>query len=109
MLLDASESKMEAIISKNDYAFVFTDSQHGAFNEDTLVKFCESANNLGIPSQFRIKHTKHASLIGNILDLGPVGIEVPQVETLETVKETVYYFYYPQAGGRSVGGLLGTG
>ena len=34
--LDASESEMEAIISKDDYAFVFTDSQHGAFNEDTL-------------------------------------------------------------------------
>jgi 2-keto-3-deoxy-L-rhamnonate aldolase RhmA len=43
-------------------------------------------------------------LIGNILDLGPVGIEVPQVETLETVKEAVHYFYYPQMGGRSVGG-----
>ena len=102
--LNASESEMEAIISRDDYAFVFTDSQHGAFSEDTLVKFCESANNLGTPSQFRIKHTRHAYLIGNILDLGPVGIEVPQVETLETVKEAVHYFYYPQMGGRSVGG-----
>ncbi len=102
--LDASESEMETILSKDDYAFVFTDSQHASFNEDTLVKFCESASNLGIPSQFRIKHTRHAYLIGNILDLGPVGIEVPQVETLETVKEAVHYFYYPQMGGRSVGG-----
>ena len=102
--LDASESEMEAIISKDDYAFVFTDSQHGAFNEETLVGFCQSASNLGIPSQFRIKHTRHTYLIGNILDLGPVGIEVPQVETLETVQEAVHYFYYPQKGGRSVGG-----
>lgn len=102
--LDASESEMERIISKDDYAFVFTDSQHGPFNEETLVKFCRSASNLGIPSQFRIKHTRHTYLIGNILDLGPVGIEVPQVETLETVQEAVQYFYYPQKGGRSVGG-----
>ncbi len=102
--IDASESEMEAIINKDDYAFVFTDSQHGAFNEDTLVKFCESASDLGIPSQFRIKHTRHTYLIGNILDLGPVGIEVPQVETMETVKEAAHYFYYPQMGGRSVGG-----
>lgn len=102
--IDASESEMEAIINKDDYAFVFTDSQHGAFNEDTLVKFCESASDLGIPSQFRIKHTRHTYLIGNILDLGPVGIEVPQVETMETVKEAAHYFYYPQTGGRSVGG-----
>ena len=102
--LDASESEMEAIISKDDYAFVFTDSQHGPFNEETLVRFCEASSSLGIPSQFRIKHTRHTYLIGNILDLGPVGIEVPQVETLETVQEAVHYFYYPQKGGRSVGG-----
>ena len=102
--LDASESEMEAIISKDDYAFVFTDSQHGPFNEETLVRFCEASNNLGIPSQFRIKHTRHTYLIGNILDLGPVGIEVPQVETIEIVKEAAHYFYYPQMGGRSVGG-----
>jgi len=94
--LDASESEMEAIISKDDYAFAFTDSQHGPFNEETLVRFCEASSNLGIPSQFRIKHTRHIYLIGNILDLGPVGIEVPQIETLETVQEAVRYFYYPQ-------------
>ena len=34
-----------------------------------------------------------------------MGIEVPQVETLETVQEAVHYFYYPQKGGRSVGGV----
>ena len=102
--LNASESEMESIISKDDYAFIFTDSQHGPFNEETLVEFCQFASNLGVPSQFRIKHTRHSYLIGNILDLGTVGIEVPQVETLETVQEAVHYFYYPQKGGRSVGG-----
>ncbi len=102
--LDASKDQMEAIIEKDNYAFIFTDSQHGAFNEETLLAFCDYARQLGIPSQFRIKHTRHAYLIGNILDLGPVGIEVPQVEDIETVKEATHYFYYPQKGGRSVGG-----
>ena len=102
--LNASKDQMEAIIEKDDYAFIFTDSQHGAFNEETLLEFCSYANQLGIPSQFRIKHTRHAYLIGNILDLGPVGIEVPQVEDIETVTEAIRYFYYPQKGGRSVGG-----
>ena len=102
--LNASKDQMEAIIEKDNYAFIFTDSQHGAFNEETLLAFCNYANQLGIPSQFRIKHTRHAYLIGNILDLGPVGIEVPQVEDIETVKEAIRYFYYPRKGGRSVGG-----
>ena len=102
--LDATKLEMDSIIQKDDYDFVFTDSQHGPFNEETLVQFCEYASDLGIPSQFRIKHTRHSYLIGNILDLGPVGIEVPQVEDIETVEEAVHYFYYPHKGGRSVGG-----
>ena len=103
--LNASLNQMEEIISKDDYAFVSTDSQHSAFNEETLVNFCQHAKKLEIPTQFRIKHTRETYLIGNILDLGPLGIEVPQVEDIDTVKEAVNYFYYPQKGVRSWGGV----
>ena len=37
--LNATKSQMEDIISKDDYAFVHTDSQHGPFNEETLVQY----------------------------------------------------------------------
>ena len=103
--INATLNQMEEIISKDEYAFVSTDSQHNAFNEETLVNFCQHAKKLGIPTQFRIKHTRETYLIGNILDLGPLSIEVPQVEDIETVKEAVNYFYYPQKGIRSVGGV----
>ena len=103
--LNATLNQMEEIISKDDYAFVSTDSQHSAFNEETLVNFCHHAKKLEIPTQFRIKHTRETYLIGNILDLGPLGIEVPQVEDIDTVKEAVNYFYYPQKGVRSWGGV----
>ncbi|SVE03047.1 uncharacterized protein METZ01_LOCUS455901, partial [marine metagenome] len=102
--LDATLNQIEEIISKDDYAFVSTDSQHAAFNEETLVNFCQHAKRLDIPTQFRIKHTRQTFLIGNILDLGPLSIEVPQVEDIDTVKEAVNYFYYPQVGLRSWGG-----
>ena len=103
--LNATLNQIEEIISKDDYAFVNTDSQHFAFNEETLVNFCQYAKKLDIPTQFRIKHTREAYLIGNILDLGPLAIEVPQVENIDTVKEAVNYFYYPQKGLRSWGGV----
>jgi len=44
-------------------------------------------------------------LIGNFVDLGPAGIEVPQVETEATVEEAVENFYYLPQGKRSVGGM----
>ena len=103
--LNATLNQLEEIISKDDYAFVNTDSQHFAFNEETLVNFCQHAKKLDIPTQFRIKHTRETYLIGNILDLGPLGVEVPQVEDIDTVQEAVNYFYYPQKGLRSWGGV----
>ena len=103
--INSTLNEVEEIISKDDYAFVTTDSQHAAFNEETLVNLCRYTKKLGIPTQFRIKHTRDTYLIGNILDLGPLGIEVPQVNDIETVKEAVDYFYYPQKGLRSWGGV----
>ena len=85
---------------------VAVDSQHSPYNEDRLVDFCNVANELGIFVNFRIKHTRNTYLIGNYLDLGPSGIEVPQVELDETVDEAVAAFYYPQQGIRSWGARL---
>ena len=102
--VNATKSQMEDILGKDDYAFINTDSQHSPYNEETLVQFCSYAAELDIPVQFRIKHTYNSYLIGNILDLGPAGIEVPQVELDETVEESLKYFYYPQVGKRSWGG-----
>lgn len=104
MPLTATRGQMEDILAKDDYAFISTDSQHSAFNEERLVQFCGNAAELHMPVQFRIKHTHHTYLIGNLLDLGPAGVEVPQVESVATVDEAVAYFYYPQKGIRSWGG-----
>ncbi|MBI4306929.1 MAG: hypothetical protein HY678_11480 [Chloroflexi bacterium] len=102
--MSATRARLEAVLSKDDYDFVSVDSQHSPFNEDTLVQFSGIAAELGIPAMFRIKHTRHAYLIGNLLDLGPAGVEVPQVEDEATVDEARSYFYYPQLGKRSWGG-----
>lgn len=91
-------------VEKGGYDFVAVDSQHSPYSEDRLVAFCNMADELDIPVNFRIKHTRNAYLIGNYLDLGPSGIEVPQVELEETVDEAVASFYYPQQGVRSWGG-----
>ena len=103
------KARLEEIWGLDDYGFVSTDSQHSAFNEERLVAFCANANDLGIPVMFRIKHTYHSYLVGNMLDLGPSGIEVPQVEEESTVEESLKYFYYPQKGRRSWGGALRIG
>ena len=102
--IDATKSQIEDILSKDDYDFINADSQHSPYNEDKLVQYCETAKEIGIPVQFRIKHPRHAYLVGNILDLGPLGIEVPLVEDEAVVDEAINWFYYPQVAKRSWGG-----
>jgi 2-keto-3-deoxy-L-rhamnonate aldolase RhmA len=96
--------RLETILSQDAYEFVAVDSQHSPYHEERLVAFCAMAEDVGIPVQFRIKHPRHAYLIGNILDLGPLSIEVPLVEEASTVDEALAAFYYPQVGKRSWGG-----
>lgn len=102
--IKSTQSQLETILGKDDYAFVWVDSQHAPLNEERLVEFCQMAESLGVHVQLRIKHTRFTYLIGNILDLGPTGVEVPQVEEESTVNEAVENFLYPQQGIRSWGG-----
>ncbi len=102
--LTTERDQLEKILEKGPYDFVTIDSQHNPLNEPRLVEFCAMAKELGTLVNFRIKHTRHTYLIGNFVDLGPAGIEVPQVETEATVEEAVENFYYLPRGKRSVGG-----
>lgn len=99
----ATRDDIEAAMSIVDYDFLAVDAQHSPFSEHDLVNVCDIANNLGIPIQLRIKHAQLTFLIGNLLDLGPSMIEIPQVEELTTVRDAVNNFYYPQKGRRSWG------
>jgi 2-keto-3-deoxy-L-rhamnonate aldolase RhmA len=102
--IQINRSRLETILSQDAYEFVAVDSQYSPYHEERLVAFCAMAEDVGIPVQFRIKHPRHAYLIGNILDLGPLSIEVPLVEEVSTVEEALAAFYYPQVGKRSWGG-----
>ena len=100
---------METVLSRDDYDLIGVDHQHAAANEDKLVEYCKMADEFGIGVQLRIKHTRNAYLIGNLLDLGPLAIVVPQVETVETVDEAIDAFYYLPIGKRSWGPINGYG
>ncbi len=95
---------LEAALSKGKYDLIYIDGQHTAFSDDQIVRLCGAAEELGMPVQFRIPHTRLTFLIGRYLDLGLSGILVPEVVDPATVDEAVAYAYYPPMGIRSWGG-----
>tara|TARA_Y100000588_G_scaffold197114_1_gene211096 strand:- start:1225 stop:1950 length:726 start_codon:yes stop_codon:yes gene_type:complete len=97
--------RLKSVLDQYPYDFFSLDSQHSPFSEHQLVDFCNLADELDIDVHFRIKHTRHSYLVGNILDLGPTLIEIPQVESVATVDEAVEHFYFPPVARRSwIGG-----
>ena len=101
--------RIQSILDRTPYDFLWVDAQHAPLNEERLVSFCAVAGDLGLPVQLRIKHTHQVYMIGNYLDLGPSGVEVPQVEDESTVDQAISSFYYPPTGMRSVGGVTRVG
>lgn len=107
--LAMNRSQIEDAWANGAYDFLHIDGQHTAFSEDQLVTFCAAAEELNIPVQFRIPHTRQAYLIGRYLDLGPTAIMVPEVEDEAVADEAIAYAYYPQVGKRSWGGVARLG
>ena len=99
----ASKTEIEQTLASRNYDYLAVDAQHSPFNEENLANVSEIGNKIGIPIQLRIKHTQFTFTIGNMLDLGPSMIEVPQVEETSTVTDAFANFYYPQKGKRSWG------
>ena len=101
--VDASQAALQGMLDREPCDLIFVDSQHMPLNEEKLRAFCGIANSAGVGAILRLKHTRHAYLSGNFLDLGPLAILVPQVETEATVDEAIAAFYYPPVGKRSWG------
>jgi 2-keto-3-deoxy-L-rhamnonate aldolase RhmA len=102
--LTSARDDVARALDQGEYDFIYVDGQHTAFGDDQLVTFCGIADEVGMPVQFRIPHTRQTYLIGRFLDMGLSGILVPEVVEEATVDEAVEQSYYPQAGRRSWGG-----
>lgn len=107
--IDIERGRLEEILAIREFDLLALDCQHSPHNEERIVSCCEMLREYGKPTRIRIKHTRHAYLIGTYLDLGPDGVMVPEVEEEEVVDEALAAFYYPQKGKRSWGGLTRAG
>jgi 2-keto-3-deoxy-L-rhamnonate aldolase RhmA len=102
--IEEPRSTVEKAVGKGNYDLLYVDGQHLGFSDQQLVSFCSMAEDMGLPVQFRIPHTRNTYLIGRYLDMGLSGILVPEVIDPATVDKAIAFSYYPQQGSRSWGG-----
>ena len=99
----ADRDYVEGLLDRHAYDFCHVDVQHSPINEEAILLFCAIAHDFGLPIKMRIKHARDAYLIGNYLDLGLSGIEIPSAELESTVDEAINALFYPPTGRRSWG------
>jgi 2-keto-3-deoxy-L-rhamnonate aldolase RhmA len=99
-----TKSELEVALGKGSYDLIYIDGQHTAFSDAELNSICGIAEELGMPVQFRIPHTRNTYLIGRYLDMGLSGVLVPEVEDPKIAEEAVAFGYYAPVGKRSWGG-----
>jgi 4-hydroxy-2-oxoheptanedioate aldolase len=86
------------------YGLIWLDAQHSPYSDQQLVNFTGAAEQLGIPVQLRIPHTRDAHKVGRFFDLGISGALVPEVMEPATVRDALDFAYYGPVGRRSWGG-----
>ena len=87
------------------YDLIWLDGQHSPYSDHLLVAFTGAAEELGIPVQLRIPHTRDAHKVGRFFDFGIAGALVPEVMEPSTVQDALDFAYYGPIGRRSWGGV----
>ncbi len=101
---DMGRSELEDSLALGSYDAIFIDGQHSTFSEDQITKFCAVTEELGVPTQMRIPHTRFTYMVGRYCDFGLSSVMVPEVMEETSVDEAIECFYYGTLGRRSWGG-----
>jgi 2-keto-3-deoxy-L-rhamnonate aldolase RhmA len=99
-----SKDQLKSTWDRGEYHLIWLDSQHSPYSDHHLVSFTGAAEELGIPVQLRIPHTREAHKVGRFFDFGVTGALVPEVMEGASVQDALDFAYYGPIGRRSWGG-----
>jgi len=81
--------------------WVILDLEHGAATESGLLALLYAAGSTSIAPLVRAQSAERLR-IGRALDLGAAGIMLPQLQSIDEVRQAVAYLRYPPVGQRGV-------
>ncbi|TVQ19227.1 MAG: hypothetical protein EA382_16635 [Spirochaetaceae bacterium] len=106
MVFEFGRPNIARILKSAGLDFFIIDCEHGNHSWETVEDIVSVANAVGITPLVRVP-TVGREQIAKALDCGAKGIVVPQIRTVEQVKQTVQYARYPPLGQRGVALMRG--
>ena len=79
--------------------FMVIDSEHGPFGVESAMEYIRVAELHGITPLVRVKNHERSSIL-KMLDVGAKGLIIPNIHTVEEVKEIVDHGKYAPVGNR---------
>lgn len=93
-----SANAMECL-GRTGLDFVIIDNEHGPFDTETTLDFIRAAELGGLCPFARIKEISRPAVL-KLLDVGAQGLIVPNVHSVEEVRELISYAKYAPVGNR---------
>jgi len=102
MITEFRTPEIARILASSGFDFVFIDTEHAAFDLETVTDIIRAGKAVGLVCMVRVPDAEY-HLIARALDIGAEGILVPRVESREQVQSVVRWAKYPPIGVRGFG------
>ena len=86
-------------LSRSGLDYVIIDTEHGCFSEETTADLIVAAERNGLIPFVRIGDTRRPYVL-RMLDIGARGLIVPNIRSVDQVKELVTHAKFPPVGNR---------
>ncbi|MBQ9662415.1 MAG: hypothetical protein IJV40_04600 [Oscillospiraceae bacterium] len=86
-------------LSRSGLDYVIIDTEHGCFSEETTADYILAAENGGLLPYVRIGDTRRPYVL-RMLDIGARGLIIPNIRTVDQVRELVSHAKFPPLGNR---------
>ena len=88
--------------------YIIIDNEHGPFNPQSTLAYVQTAKLYGLTPFARVSEVSREAILRQ-LDVGVMGLVIPDVRTVEEVEKIVEYGKYMPLGKRGVAPTAGSG
>ena len=99
IFVDTASSYVVECIGRSGFDFIIIDNEHSPIEAETSADLIRAAELSGITPLVRVRECSRPAVL-KVLDVGACGIVVPNVNSVDDVKELVSYCKYRPVGNR---------
>lgn len=99
--LSLASADSAEIMALAGFDFLVLDAEHGPWSTETVLDLVRACDARSVPSVVRVPDDTPSTILRS-LDIGPTGVQVPQVGSAEAAEEIVRSAYYHPKGKRGL-------